>query len=194
MLAEDEILEEERNLLVNYQKVMQALTSAYDSMQNSEENGIDKEFVLAWRRGKVCRTSIRSTQAIASSVSAAYYQLQECAGDILSEIEQLSYDEGRLNEIENRLELIRQLKRKYGNTISEVLGHYEKISQELDLIENRKYWRNSMWTTTKQKKRSWLSADNDHYPEESQISPGRTDPTAAEGIVHGQGPFQDGVP
>ena len=49
----------------------------------------------------------------------------------------MSYDEGRLNEIENRLELIRQLKRKYGNTISEVLGHYEKISQELDLIENR---------------------------------------------------------
>ena len=59
--AEDEKLEEERNLLVNYQKVMQALTSAYDSMQNSEENGIDKS-VSAWRRWKKCRTSIRSTR------------------------------------------------------------------------------------------------------------------------------------
>lgn len=134
--AEDEKLEEERNLLVNYQKVMQALTSAYDSMQNSEENGIDK-IGLGMAALEKVQDINPVYQAIASSVSAAYYQLQECAGDILSEIEQLSYDEGRLNEIENRLELIRQLKRKYGNTISEVLGHYEKISQELDLIENR---------------------------------------------------------
>ena len=134
--AEDEKLEEERNLLVNYQKVMQALTSAYDSMQNSEENGIDK-IGLGMAALEKVQDINPVYQAIASSVSAAYYQLQECAGDILSEIEQLSYVEGRLNEIENRLELIRQLKRKYGNTISEVLGHYEKISQELDLIENR---------------------------------------------------------
>ncbi|MFY9902310.1 MAG: DNA repair protein RecN, partial [Trichococcus sp.] len=134
--AEDEKLEEERNLLVNYQKVMQALTSAYDSMQNSEENGIDK-IGLGMAALEKVQDINPAYQTIASSVSAAYYQLQECAGDILSEIEQLSYDEGRLNEIENRLELIRQLKRKYGNTISEVLGHYEKISQELDLIENR---------------------------------------------------------
>ncbi|MDK2780694.1 MAG: repair protein RecN, partial [Trichococcus sp.] len=134
--AEDEKLEEERNLLVNYQKIMQALTSAYDSLQNSEENGIDKIGL-----GMAALEKVQDINpvylTIASSVSAAYYQLQECAGDILSEIEQLSYDEGRLNEIENRLELIRQLKRKYGNTISEVLGHYGKISKELDLIENR---------------------------------------------------------
>ena len=134
--AEDEKLEEERNLLVNYQKVMQALTSAYDSMQNSEENGIDK-IGLGMAALEKVQDINPVYQAIASSVSAAYYQLQECAGDILSEIEQLSYVVGRLDENENRLELIRQLKRKYGNTISEVLGHYEKISQELDLIENR---------------------------------------------------------
>ena len=86
---EDEKLEEERNLLVNYQKVMQALTSAYDSMQNSEENGIDK-IGLGMAALEKVQDINPVYQAIASSVSAAYYQLQECAGDIVSVIVQLS--------------------------------------------------------------------------------------------------------
>lgn len=133
---EENKLDDERNLLVNFQKVTQSLTTAYDALQNSEENGIDKIGVGMSALDKV--KDINPTyQAIAANVSAAYYQLQESAAEILSEIEQMSYDEGRLNEIESRLDTIYQLKRKYGNTIGEILAHYQKIAEELDLIENR---------------------------------------------------------
>ncbi|MDK6248719.1 hypothetical protein QP199_26080, partial [Escherichia coli] len=61
----------------------------------------------------------------------AYYLLQEASGDLSRLIDGLELDEGRLNEVENRLELIRQMKRKYGDSIETILSYYEEITKEL---------------------------------------------------------------
>ena len=43
----------------------------------------------------------------------------------------------RLNEIENRLNEINQLKRKYGNTISGILEYGAKIEEEIETLQNK---------------------------------------------------------
>lgn len=43
----------------------------------------------------------------------------------------MEYDPNRLDEIETRLNEIRMLKRKYGNTVEEILAYADKIEQEI---------------------------------------------------------------
>ena len=59
-------------------------------------------------------------------------------------MDQLAYDEERLNEIEKRLDFIQQMKRKYGESVQEVLDYYEKIIVELDQIQNRETHMNEL--------------------------------------------------
>lgn len=58
--------------------------------------------------------------------------LTEVARDIQSYHERLNFDKDNLEQINSRLELIRQLKRKYGGTIADVLSYQEKTAEELD--------------------------------------------------------------
>ena len=47
--------------------------------------------------------------------------------------EDVNFDEEERNQIENRLDLIYSLKRKYGNTISEILKYSSKVEEEIKL-------------------------------------------------------------
>jgi DNA repair protein RecN (Recombination protein N) len=134
--GEEEELLEEKNILSNYQKIMSALSLSYDVLQGDEVNGID----LVGN----AMTDMSSLEEIdekyknlSEAISNSYFQLQEAASDILREIDQMAYDENRLNEIEKRLEIIKQLKRKYGDSIAEIKIYYEKISAELYQTMNR---------------------------------------------------------
>ena len=49
----------------------------------------------------------------------------------------LEYDPQRLNEIEDRLNEINQLKRKYGKTIEEILEYAAKIEEEIETLQNK---------------------------------------------------------
>jgi DNA repair protein RecN (Recombination protein N) len=64
------------------------------------------------------------------------YGIEEVSRDINSYKEKLQEDPERLNEIESRLELMRNLKRKYGKTIPEILAYKEKAHIELNGIQN----------------------------------------------------------
>lgn len=62
------------------------------------------------------------------------YGIEEVARDTHAYSEKLCHDPGRLEEIESRLELIRGLKRKYGNSIAEILAYLDKAEGELEGI------------------------------------------------------------
>src|SRR5699024_6246002 len=47
------------------------------------------------------------------------------------------FDEARLNEIENRLNELSQLKRKYGNTVAEMMEYEQKIREELNTLQHK---------------------------------------------------------
>ncbi|MGX7393949.1 DNA repair protein RecN [Carnobacterium mobile] len=133
---EEEELLEERNLLTNFQKITSVLAESYDALQGEETNGID----LIGRAMTEISTieDIDTTyKQFSENIANSYFQLQELASDMLRELDQLAYDEDRLNEIEKRLELIHQMKRKYGDSFEEIKTYYEKIVVELDQLQNR---------------------------------------------------------
>lgn len=134
--GEDTVLEEEKQLLSNYQKIVESLGTAYGALQGDEYGGID--LIGNAMSAMEDIDDINDTyKHLSELISNSYFQLQEAASEILKEQDDLAYDETRLNEIEKRLEVIHQLKRKYGETIEEILAHYEEISVELENILNR---------------------------------------------------------
>jgi len=134
--GEEEELLEEKNLLANYQKIMSALSMSYDALQGDEVNGIDL-IGNAMTEMSSLEEIDEKYKVLSEAISSSYFQLQEAASDILREMDQTAYDEDRLNEIEKRLESIKQLKRKYGDSIADIKAYYEKIAAELNQIMNR---------------------------------------------------------
>ncbi len=62
----------------------------------------------------------------------------------LQKREDINFDEEERNIIEERLDIIHDLKRKYGNTISEILQYKQEIKHEIEHIENLEEYTNKL--------------------------------------------------
>ena len=74
--------------------------------------------------------------AIIERLKNAYYEIQETSYDLTAFGEEMYYDEEEVDQIEKRIDLINSLKRKYGNTIEEILNYKEEVNKEIFEIEN----------------------------------------------------------
>ncbi len=66
-----------------------------------------------------------------------YFMIEELSYQIRQHLDQMDYEPGRLEIIESRLHEIDQLKRKYGQTVEDIMIYSAKIEEELDEIKNR---------------------------------------------------------
>lgn len=131
VVGEEESLIEERRRLVNFQKIMDSLKKAYQYLDNEEINAVSLSGAAMTEMEQI--ESIDTEYAETTDLlRTAYYSLQEATGRINTSLEQLEMDDERLIVIDNRLDIIRQLKRKYGETVEEVLAYFEEITQELE--------------------------------------------------------------
>lgn len=133
---EEETLKEEEQKLSNHQSIVEALSSSYNALQGEENSGLDLVGQAMDSMASIEGMDEKFKQ-ISDTVSAAFFQIQEASSDIYNEMDNLEYDEERLNEIETRLNLIQQLKRKYGQSIQEIKDFYSKALAELEKIDNR---------------------------------------------------------
>lgn len=72
------------------------------------------------------------------NINETIYQIQDLIRDIRNYYENIDYDIEKLSILEERMELINKLKRKYGNTIDEILEYRDNIEEELNIIINNK--------------------------------------------------------
>lgn len=132
---EEEELEEEERRLANYQKIMASLTESYQVLQETEPNAIE-QIGRAMEVMESVSDVDQNLADISSTLNNIFYELQEVSTNIYHELDRQEFDEGRLNEIASRLNLIQQLKRKYGSSIPEILEFYEAAKEELKIIES----------------------------------------------------------
>ena len=77
--------------------------------------------------------------------------------------EEIYFDEEERSNIENRLDTIYSLKRKYGNSIEEILEYRDKIEKEIDEIENKDEYNNKLKEKKEKIKKEMLKiAQNMH--------------------------------
>lgn len=129
---EEEELEEKRKIMLNSEKISNSLNEADEAIGESSIDSLN----LAIRAMEKIDGIDTKYEAITSNLKNIYYDLQELSRDISNEKEDIYFDEQERNEVEERLDLIYSLKRKYGNNILEILNYKEEIEKEIQHIEN----------------------------------------------------------
>ncbi|MDO5714472.1 MAG: DNA repair protein RecN [Tissierellia bacterium] len=78
-------------------------------------------------------------QRIEKRIEELYYEAQDIQSEIQSSLHNLVYDEERRNELNDRLQLITSLKRKYGSTIQDIFQAYASLKDEVDVLKNKDF-------------------------------------------------------
>ncbi|MCQ2556590.1 MAG: DNA repair protein RecN [Ligilactobacillus sp.] len=127
-------LKEEKDRLDNYQAINKALRQSYEFLSGDTHDALGNVGVALESMQKISDLSPKFGE-IAQSLADAYYTLQDASRDVYDQLDEMEWDENRLNQIEQRLELIYQLKRKYGDSVVEILRYYQKIVAELNEMQ-----------------------------------------------------------
>lgn len=134
-INEEDELVEEKNKLDNFQAIHDALELSYQIL-SGEKIDIVGNLGNAMNELSDVSDLSENLQEINTKISDAFYSLEDVARDISDELDSMEWNGERLNEIEERLELIHQLKRKYGDTIEDILHYHSRIVKELREMEN----------------------------------------------------------
>lgn len=129
--GEEEALQEEKKILGNIAKLETHTDAAYDSLYGREGS------VLEMLRS--VQTEIKSINDIddrfptpSKDLESVYYQIEELAFALRDYRKTLVVDPQRLVVIEDRLEVLQKLKRKYGQTVADILMQRAAIAEELN--------------------------------------------------------------
>ena len=133
--GEDAALENERRVLQNVQKLEEAASTAYTAVYDAPESAVSLVRTAARRVDELCRID-PSLEALREHLKAADLGLQEVSYALRDYLGRLEANPARLEEIETRLAAIDKLKRKYGQSIAEVLQFLEDVRRQIAEVEH----------------------------------------------------------
>lgn len=133
--GEEEQLENERRVLRNVARLSEAVSAAYQLLEESEPSASGAVAQVLRRLEEAAR--IDATLApLAETLRPAQIALQEAAHELRHYLGRLEADPRRLEQVESRLALIGRLKRKYGSTVEEILAFHDEVSARLASLES----------------------------------------------------------
>ncbi|PCF49872.1 DNA repair protein RecN [Staphylococcus delphini] len=133
--GEIEQLETDIKRIQNSENLSLALNAAYVTL--TDEHAItDRLYTLSTELQNVNQILPETFEKLKEEVDQFYYTLEDAKHQIYEEINQTEFDEQYLNELESRMNLLNNLKRKYGKDISDLMIYQEKIADEINKIEN----------------------------------------------------------
>ena len=134
--GEEEKLRKEKTILQNAEELMRTSHDVYESLYGSDEAVISH-----------LNRNVRNLREIAiidpqltpfsQALDSVIIQLEDIAASLRDYSKKIHFDPQVFEEIDNRLETIHRLKRKYGETIEEILHYQKKIEAEMEKISYR---------------------------------------------------------
>ena len=137
---EDEELESKQKVFLNSEKIAETLNNIDISIG---ENAIDLISNAIKQIEKIENIDTKY-QECTNSLKSVYYEIQEISRDISNYKDDVYFDENEQKEIEDRLDLIYDLKRKYGNSIEEIINYQNEVKDEIYRIENMEEYTNKL--------------------------------------------------
>ncbi len=131
-VGEDEELVKKQKIYQNSEKIVTNLSKANDLFENKILNSLD---TVINSLNKVAIYDDKYNSLI-ERINGAYYDIQDVSYTISEDFLNNDYNDKEAEIVQDRLDLIFNLKRKYGNTISEILEYKLKLEKEINDIEN----------------------------------------------------------
>lgn len=133
--GEEEQLNSERGSLMNFEKIFSLLNKARNALSGEESGGTEAVDIAS----SALRTAADYNpeyENLSASLTDIYYNLVDCSETIADYIDNLESDPQRLEEIEERLDLINRLCRKYDCSADELLPLADEMQKRLDELVN----------------------------------------------------------
>ncbi|MBS9338846.1 DNA repair protein RecN [Fructobacillus sp. M2-14] len=131
---EDELMAE-RSKLANHKKIADALDSAQQALNPGLDGGAIDLLAAANASLQTAAGYDSEYENVAKAISEAYYAAQDAGRDLDESVANLSFDEEALVKIDDRLQVIHSLKRKYGETVDDILAFQEKVEKDLSDLD-----------------------------------------------------------
>ncbi len=133
--GEDEALEQERLRLKNAEALYQTVYSSIEELYGASGSVIER--LLEIKKNLTAAGQIDSQlKSTAESLASASYQLEDLTEDLRAHLNVVQMDDQRLEAVEERLDTLNKLKRKYGGSLEAVCSQLETIEDELSKVEN----------------------------------------------------------
>ncbi len=135
--GEDELLRQERNRLANAEKLLTFTNEALLLLADGQEGtpAVDLIGQVVRLLGNLARVDSQMEDC-RQQAEEIEYRLDDLVSALRDYQQEVEFNPTRLNQVEERLELIRRLQHKYGDTIEDVLAFGERAAAELDRIEH----------------------------------------------------------
>ena len=158
-LGEEEELLEQKKRLGSMEKLMrltgESLALLYDG--NDRMPSACDQLGDALAKLQEAAEYDNTLTSFADALADAYAAVEDTARELKREAEKQENDPAALEEIEERLQVIYKLKRKYGGTVEAVLAFYDKVAEELDFLANSNE-KAAEWMAAKEKEQKKLAA------------------------------------
>jgi len=133
--GEEAALENQRRVLQNVQRLEESASTAYTAVYDGPESAVSLTRTAAKRVDELCRID-SSLESLREHLKAADLSLQEVSYTLRDYLSRLEANPGRLEEIETRLAAIDKLKRKYGQSIAEILTFLDQVRRQIAAVEH----------------------------------------------------------
>jgi DNA repair protein RecN (Recombination protein N) len=137
-IEEDDELLRKREMLANAEKIYQSLMQSYQMLYDGDDTlpaVVDRLGQIETLLGPIARFD-QNIGEFYGTVNSSLLALKDISRGLRSYAETIEFDQQELNRVEERLDLINRLKRKYGNSIKEILDYRKQRSDELERLVN----------------------------------------------------------
>ena len=132
VVGEEEELKSKRNFVKNKEHFTKNCAGALSILyENDEETAYN---LVSHASRLIDKISDESLGELSEKLNEILYGIEDVVGDIRHQLDKISFDDMSLDEIEERLDVIYKLKRKYGDSEEAILLYCEKSQEELDNI------------------------------------------------------------
>lgn len=136
-VGEYEQLKDRESFFRNAEKLSSFMNASFEALSgNGENEGAVSLSFSAANKLEGCSESSEKLSALAKRLSECAYELSDCSDELSSMLDELDFNEADVNAVEERLDLLYNLSRKYGKTEQDILDYYDSAVKERDSIEH----------------------------------------------------------
>ena len=139
-IGEELELETNRKIMMNEEKISESINIVEDSLTEKAVDAINESIRALEKIENIDETYSEKLNTLKN----IYYDIQELSRDIVGMKQDNYFDEEQRQITEERLDMIFSLKRKYGNSIEEILKYGEQIKNDIEKIENADEYNNEL--------------------------------------------------
>jgi DNA repair protein RecN (Recombination protein N) len=134
---EDEELRTKKNILSNMERIVTSLNDAYQDLKS--ENSVLDKLENALQAVSRIEDFGDAYKEIMSRLEAVFYEVEDISNAVRNEKDNMDLDMSELDSIEERLDIINRLKRKYGGTIEDIIRYKEEAQEKLNELLDSEY-------------------------------------------------------